>query len=128
MKRFRLNRLNKIAAVVTLTLSFLFTSFPAKAVDCYTTTIRQGSTGACVRLAQERLNAYHCSAGPIDGQFGSQTAAATRKFQTVNGLYVDRVVGPAQTWPKLKASTSKHCATTTDNDAADRALCTNSIT
>ncbi len=116
--------------IITATFIMAITTvpMPAGAVDCYTTTLRQGSTGACVRLAQERLNAYHCNAGPIDGYFGTMTKTATINFQKVNALYADGVIGPTQTWPKLRTSYSKHCPTTNpDNDALDRALCTNSI-
>ncbi|MGR6465783.1 peptidoglycan-binding domain-containing protein [Rhizobium sp. PAMB 3182] len=39
--------------------------------------------------------------GPIDGEYGSQTAAAVAAFQTIKGLVVDGQVGP-QTARRLK--------------------------
>lgn len=63
-------------------------------------TLRQGSHGPAVRRLQTKLG----RAGlPVsnDGRFGPHTANAVRKFQTRQGLTVDRVVG-LQTWTKLQ--------------------------
>ena len=57
-------------------------------------TVRRGSTGADVRLLQERLNIA------VDGIFGPITESAVRAFQRANGLQVDGIVGPA-TWAAL---------------------------
>ncbi|MDQ2973309.1 MAG: peptidoglycan-binding protein [bacterium] len=118
----------KLGALIGLmVLCFGSIKLPARAIDCYTTTVKQGSTGECVRLAQERLNAYRCNAGPADGIFGNMTHTATVNFQKANGLYADGIIGPSQTWPKLASGTSIYCSSpTVDDNAADRALCTNS--
>ena len=66
-------------------------------------TVKKGSTGSDVRILQEKLvmlgYALEC-----DGDFGSQTEKAVKGFQTLNGLEVDGVVGPA-TWTRLDALT-----------------------
>jgi Tol biopolymer transport system component len=54
-----------------------------------------------VRLAQQRLfELGYAEVGEIDGYFGTKTESAVRRFQTVNGLAVDGVIGP-ETWEWL---------------------------
>lgn len=68
--------------------------------------IKSGSSGSTVRSWQTLLNywgnrtgkGYSC--GDVDGQFGSRTEAATRKFQTTYGLTADGVVG-SKTWEMM---------------------------
>jgi hypothetical protein len=63
--------------------------------------IRLHSAGAAVRLAQQRLNAWHASPRlAVDGQFGALTQRAVRAFQAGRQLTADGVVGPA-TWAAL---------------------------
>jgi peptidoglycan hydrolase-like protein with peptidoglycan-binding domain len=57
-------------------------------------TIRQGSRGDDVRLAQTAVGTT------IDGIFGPQTDTAVRRYQTANGLVADGIVGP-KTWEKM---------------------------
>jgi len=59
-----------------------------------TRTLRKGHRGPDVRRWQEFLERKGHSPGKIDGSFGEKTAAATRAFQTANGLTADAVVGP----------------------------------
>jgi hypothetical protein len=56
--------------------------------------------GDDVRHLQERLLAHGYPVGAADGIFGPQTAAAVRRFQILNALAIDGVVGP-KTWAKL---------------------------
>lgn len=66
-------------------------------------TIRQGSRGALVRYAQEKLySKLYPGVGAIDGVFGSKTAQAVRDFQRENGLVVDGIIGP-RTWAVLSS-------------------------
>ena len=76
-------------------------AFFAFADGCTHTTLHQGSTGACVALAQslEAGQGYWITA---DGNFGAFTAAITRAFQNNNGLSADGVIGAA-TWGALVA-------------------------
>lgn len=55
---------------------------------------------AFVAFAQQLLNAYHCNAGKVDGEFGNQTEKAAVLFQRSNRLDPDGVVGP-NTWAAL---------------------------
>lgn len=65
-----------------------------------------GDTGARVKEVQCILTKRGYSVGPsgVDGDFGSDTAAAVRRFQTDRGLEVDAQVGP-QTWAALRSTT-----------------------
>lgn len=69
-------------------------------------TIRLGSTGAAVRLAQAALSralvARNRAPIAIDGQFGPATGTAVEWFQSQRGLAPDGVVGPL-TWNVLRA-------------------------
>ena len=56
-------------------------------------TYRQGSTGAQVRVIQDKLKRWGYYDGQVDGVFGSATAKAVRYFQRTNGLAVDGIVG-----------------------------------
>ncbi|MEO0539246.1 MAG: peptidoglycan-binding domain-containing protein [Cyanobacteria bacterium P01_A01_bin.105] len=62
--------------------------------------LREGMYGPAVTRLQERLRALDAYSGPIDGVFGSQTAAAVRQVQRSNDLTADGVVGPV-TWSVL---------------------------
>ena len=59
-----------------------------------------GSRGDLVRQIQTALKAYGFDPGPIDGNFGSKTMAAVRKFQASRHLTQDGIVGP-KTWTAL---------------------------
>jgi peptidoglycan hydrolase-like protein with peptidoglycan-binding domain len=69
-------------------------------------TLRYGSYGRAVKLAQCYLNEVDLSTGGIDGSYKSKTTSAVRSFQRcVNAtrhphLTVDGIVGP-QTWSAL---------------------------
>lgn len=60
--------------------------------------LNAGDTGRDVQTWQARLKALGYNLDP-DGRYGPLTQAATRRFQTRNGLAVDGVVGPA-TWAR----------------------------
>jgi hypothetical protein len=67
-------------------------------------TVRLGSTGSAVKLAQNRL-IHHQGRACLprygaDGDFGQETLSAVKRFQSRNSLVRDGVVGP-KTWAKL---------------------------
>ena len=64
--------------------------------------LRRGMKGADVKTLQAALITYgfSCGTAGADGDFGSATAAALRKFQTKYGLGVDGIAG-TETWSKL---------------------------
>lgn len=68
-------------------------------------TIRRGSKGAYVTLAQTELinRGYDLGKYGADGDFGQATEAAVKAFQTDAGLKADGVIGPA-TWAALEKS------------------------
>ena len=62
--------------------------------------LKKGSKGANVETLQILLNGRGYNCGTADGDFGSKTNAAVKKFQGAKGLTQDGVVGK-QTWGKL---------------------------
>ncbi|MDO4649366.1 MAG: peptidoglycan-binding protein, partial [Eubacteriales bacterium] len=70
--------------------------------------LSKGDTGSGVKAMQTLLIAagYSCGTAGADGDFGSATDAALRKFQKANGLEVDGKYGPVSK-AKLTALTSK---------------------
>lgn len=67
-------------------------------------TIRKGSSGEAVKLAQELLikKGYDLSPYGADGKFGNKTLAAVKAFQKAQGLVVDGIVGK-NTWKALES-------------------------
>jgi murein L,D-transpeptidase YcbB/YkuD len=63
--------------------------------------------GGDVRMLQERLfELGYTEVGQFDGIFGPNTDEAVRRFQEVNGLIVDGIVGPI-TWAQLFSPDAK---------------------
>ena len=64
--------------------------------------LEKGSKGKQVKTLQALLigYGYDCGKYGVDGDFGSATQAAVKKYQKANGLTVDGLVGP-KTWAKL---------------------------
>lgn len=62
-------------------------------------TLRKGDTGDAVCYLQTLLNRMG-EALSVDGQFGSKTEAAVRRFQKINKLVVDGIAG-LKTWTTL---------------------------
>jgi hypothetical protein len=76
-------------------------SAPVKPPAVAEPVIRQGTSGAAVKLAQQRLNIWHASPQlTADGRFGPATQRAAVAFQRGHGLTADGVVGP-KTWAAL---------------------------
>lgn len=85
----------KTAAVICMVLTVItgLTVFPAEGEAEETVVLKQGSTGSQVKTMQTKLKNWGYYNGNIDGIFGSQTTAAVKYFQRVNGLAVDGIVG-----------------------------------
>jgi hypothetical protein len=66
---------------------------------------RPGMKKDVVRTIQRTLKALGIDPGPIDGDYGHNTAAAVAAFQAVKGLVADGAVGP-QTARRLKVDIS----------------------
>ena len=64
--------------------------------------LRQGSKGSAVSELQQLLQSKGFYTGKIDGDFGAGTTNAVLKFQKVNGLVTDGIVG-SSSWAKLRA-------------------------
>jgi len=62
-------------------------------------TLVEGATGTAVQTLQTRLNVWGATL-TVDGDFGPDTLAAVKAFQTEQKLTVDGIVGP-QTWAAL---------------------------
>ncbi len=59
--------------------------------------LKKGSTGEAVRELQQALTALGYHPGAADGQFGSKTETAVKKFQGDHDIAVDGIVGDI-TW------------------------------
>ena len=62
--------------------------------------LRRGSRNEAVRVLQRKLGELGFDAGTPDGIFGKMTTRAVRRYQRLNNLKVDGIVGPA-TWARL---------------------------
>lgn len=64
--------------------------------------LKKGSKNNHVKALQHLLiaNGYSCGTYGADGDFGSSTLSAVKKYQKAVGITIDGVVGPA-TWEKL---------------------------
>ena len=63
-------------------------------VSTFFQTIKYGSSGEYVRIAQRKLGVY------VDGKFGNNTKNAVINFQKSHGLDADGIVGK-MTWTEL---------------------------
>lgn len=103
---YLLSRMPEIARRVNELLSGAAESVPATETDneegVCTVQVRmigQGDEGNDVFLWQSYLKGKGYSVGTLDGDFGTKTEAATKKWQSNNGLTADGIVGPAS-WGK----------------------------
>ncbi len=64
-------------------------------------TIRQGSKGVYVLIAQDGFNTIGFSTGGLDGIFGRKTREATIKYQQQKGLSPDGIIG-CEVWRILQ--------------------------
>ena len=69
-------------------------------------TIKKGSRGAAVKLAQKRLVMRFYDPGPIDSLFGAKTEKAVKRYQGDRLISNDGIVGPT-TWARLDPPTIK---------------------
>jgi len=74
----------------------------------YPPTLKQGSSGLYVKLAQQLLKErrYDLGSSGVDGKFGPATAKAVKAFQKDWGLKQDGIIGK-KTWELLKSSPVK---------------------
>jgi peptidoglycan hydrolase-like protein with peptidoglycan-binding domain len=61
--------------------------------------LKKGSTGIVVETWQEFLKNLDLYTFKVDGDFGNKTHNATIKFQSLNGLVADGIVGK-KSWDK----------------------------
>ena len=76
-----------------------------------TTVLACGSKGAAVKQLQVSLIALGYSCGEADGIYGSNTAAAVKKFQSANGLSADGIAGYLTLTALQKAVNAKNSTT-----------------
>ena len=90
MQKHRKQLLLALALIFALNILIITLAQSAQAA-----TYRQGSSGEAVRTIQQKLVRWGYFDGPVDGIYGSKTAAAVKDFQRKNGLAVDGIVGSA---------------------------------
>lgn len=74
---------------------FVFASHAYAATTTFTSLLKVGSSGAEVTALQKALTAQGVYSGPINGNFGPQTQAAVKKFQTAHKITPAGYTGPA---------------------------------
>jgi len=67
---------------------------PATPVAAPATTLKPGDTGAQVKILQRALAKLGYSPGKVDGDYGTATQTALKKFQQASKLTADGVLGP----------------------------------
>jgi N-acetylmuramoyl-L-alanine amidase len=92
--------MKKRVAVGLLLLTLLMTALPWTAGAATYPTLRWGTRGPYVSLAQRRLKAWGYYGGRVDGVYGRIMYGAVVNFQRKNGLGADGVVG-VRTWQAL---------------------------
>lgn len=105
MSRERKRLTAALAVLFALNILILAVAQTAQAA-----TYRQGSSGQAVRTIQDKLVRWGYFDGPVDGIYGTRTAAAVRAFQRQNGLAVDGIVG-TQTLAALGMSSQTNAGT-----------------
>jgi peptidoglycan hydrolase-like protein with peptidoglycan-binding domain len=73
-------------------------TWQALPADPDTPELSNGSTGSEVSAMQQVLQNGGFYGGPIDGDFGPNTEAAVRAYQTQRGVTVDGIVGDDTWW------------------------------
>ena len=81
MQKHRKQLLLALALIFALNILIITLAQSAQAA-----TYRQGSSGEAVRTIQQKLVRWGYFDGPVDGIYGSKTAAAVKDFQRKNGL------------------------------------------
>jgi N-acetyl-anhydromuramyl-L-alanine amidase AmpD len=96
MKWFR----NQVKVVMNVSAST--TTSGGKTVNIELNVLKKGAKGEQVKTLQRLLIAmgYNCGNAGVDGDFGSSTDSAVRKYQKANKLTVDGCVGKG-TWTSL---------------------------
>lgn len=87
------------------------TSYTNGKTDIY---LKLGSTGAQVKILQNRLIALGYISGTADGTFAETTEAAVVAFQKRNSIYADGIAG-FTTLSKLYSSSAKKASSVTAN-------------
>ncbi len=67
---------------------------------CYMPQLKKGHVDDAVKVLQTILNYLGYSCGTVDGNFGSNTDSAVKKYQKAQGLTADGIVGK-DTWKAL---------------------------
>lgn len=75
--------------------------------------LKKGMTGSDVKELQTNLNALTYSCDTVDGDFGSKTEEAVKKFQKIQGLVVDGQYGAKSHAAMVAALEKKNSNTTT---------------
>jgi hypothetical protein len=77
------------------------------AVSPPATTLKPGDQGVQVKRLQRALTRLGYAAGAVDGDYGTSTQAALKRFQGASKLTADGVLGPA-TLKALKLALQRH--------------------
>lgn len=128
----RLNNLPVTGIADLPTQQVLFTSYAIGADSSVngpaasTGLLKIGAQGEQVRALQSRLIALNFLTGSIDGNFGTQTAAAVASFQKANNLKQDGIVG-SQTTNLLYSANAKGNTVTSSPTTQTQATASGSL-
>lgn len=99
------SRHSAIAAEVNKKLGSSSYITPSAPVSSSKPMLQYGSSGQYVSDLQTKLNKLGYNCGAVDGEFGSNTLSAVKKFQSAKGLEVDGIVGN-NTWSAIDSAIS----------------------
>lgn len=114
-------------AILTATMFFVAAPTAEAATDCAKTTVKYGTSGACVKEAQTLLKNAGFYTGSISGKASVATINAVLNFQRAQRIADNGVIN-ATTWGRLRAPAAVDTSLPASCQAAGVVLCVSKAT